>query len=122
MTWRSWLQSVQQRWSGWVSDRDMERTIRARLNGIGYYGDTATFVAVRLVAIQRPGWVQVFSFTVDARRRDAEDREIVRLFGLVKQDERVQRCEVEAYEDASRRNSLFLRWSEGLITLRRPLG
>lgn len=114
-----WLRSLQKRWSGWVSDRDMELTIRARLSRSGYFGDTAQFISLKLVAIQRPGWLQVFSFCVDARRREAEEREIVRLFGLVRQDERCHRCEVEVFEDAVRRNSLYNQWTENLIRLRR---
>ena len=121
MSIKSWLQGLQKRWSGWVSDRDMERTMRARLTGLGYYGDTATFASVKLVAIQRPGWVQVYSFSAEARRRNVDERQVVQLFGLVKQDERCHRCEVEAFEDAWRRNALYQLWTEDLIRLRRPV-
>jgi hypothetical protein len=118
---KDWVKHLQKRWSGWISDRDMERVMRSRLSGLGYYGDTAEFVSVRLVAIQRPGWLQVFSFTVDARRANVGgEREMVRLFGLVRQDERYHRCEVEVFTNTIQRNFLYQHWTEDLIRLRQP--
>lgn len=116
----SWLTKLQERWSGWVSDRDMERSMRQRLTTLGFYGDSAAFKSLRLVAIQRPGWLQVYSFSVDARHRASVDPQPVRLFGLVRQDERYNRCDVEVFSEATGRQQLYQQWTTDLIRLRQP--
>ena len=65
-----WFSKLSQRWAGWISDSDLERSLRAHLSRRGYYGDTAKFISFRLVAIERPGWLQVYSFSVDAAKAD----------------------------------------------------
>ncbi len=122
-----WLQKWKQQWSGWISDSDLERSLRAHLTGRGYYGDTAKFLTFRLVAIQRPGWLQVFSYSVEARvanstnaSTDSAEREVVKLFGLVRQDERYRRCDIEIFRNAAERHALYNRWTEELIRLRSP--
>jgi len=122
-----WLAKWKEQWSGWISDSDLERSLRAHLCGRGYYGDSAKFLAFRLVAIQRPGWLQVFSYCVEARVATGEhsavppaEREVVKLFGLVRQDERYRRCDIEIFRNASERYALYNRWTEDLIRLRSP--
>jgi hypothetical protein len=116
-----WFRRWQAQWEGWISDSDLERAMRAKLTAAGYYGDTAKFRTFRLVAVKRPGWEQVFSFSVDARiaKQDERDREIVKLFGLVRQDERYHRCDIEVFRDALQRNKLYATWAENMSQLRR---
>ncbi len=117
-----WFRKWKESWEGWISDSDLERTLRSKLTQQGFYGESAKFRSFHLVAIQRPGWLQVFSFTVDARvaKDDERDREIVKLFGLVRQDERYRRCDIELFRNAADRMSLYQRWTENLSRLRTP--
>lgn len=103
----------------------MEITIRMYLNDNGYFGNTAKLRNVRMVAVQRPGWLQVFRFEATARVRqdiseDAPDpqAEYRELFGLVRDDIRHSVNTVRVFEDESQRRELFARWSEDLICLR----
>ncbi|HBE67182.1 MAG TPA: hypothetical protein DDW52_03440 [Planctomycetaceae bacterium] len=113
-----WLKSLVSRWTTWVGDRDVELALRRKLTQRGYYGDAATFDYMRLVAVQRPGWLQVFSFVVNVKHRDTDEHE--RLFGLLRQDERYNRLEVEFFENSGPRQRLFREWSADLVVLRNP--
>lgn len=118
--WDFW-KKLTTKWSNWIGDRDLEILLRTRLKGRGYRGDSARFEAVRLVAIQRPGWVQVFSFQAIVRQSQKleEQSEVEEtLYGLVRQDERSNRADVEFFTDRSARRRLFKDWSQDLITLR----
>lgn len=102
----------------------MERAIRGRLDSQGYYGDSAVFKQVKLAAVQRPGWLQVFEFELSARPRMPEDVQTasddkIQLYGLVRQDERYQKTEVRFFKLRYERSSLFDEWSRDLIRLRR---
>lgn len=123
---RTWLKQLQQRWNDWCGDRDMELTIRKHLTTNGYFGGTAKLRNVRLVAVQRPGWLQVFRFEATARvAPEAEndevpdpDAEYHELYGLVRDDIRHKINVVRVFQSAEERRALFARWSEGLICLR----
>lgn len=109
------------KWTDWIGDRDLELLLRARLKAGGYYGDSARFSNIRLVAIQRPGWVQVFSFTATAKAVSSDheqDAALETLMGLVRQDERRNKTDVEFFSDSEQRRRLFREWSADLITLR----
>ena len=121
-----WLKHLRQRWNDWCGDRDMEVSIREHLTSNGFYGGTARLRNVRLVAVQRPGWLQVFRFEATARVRpsgtddeapdpEAEYRD---LFGLVRDDIRRKINTVRVFEDEDQRRELFGRWSQDLICLR----
>ncbi|WP_182871411.1 hypothetical protein [Stieleria mannarensis] len=122
------LKSLQQKWNDWCGDREMELEIRKHLTKNGYYGGTAKFKNVRLVAVQRPGWLQVFRFEATARRQaeetDGPDPEAVydELHGLVRDDIRHKTTSVRVFRDPAERRELFLRWSEDLIQLRGAQG
>ncbi len=118
----TWIKKLNERWDGWISDSDLERALRAHLTGKGYYGDTARFRNFRLVGIQRPGWLQVFCFSVHARvaKSDPDHPDSAQLFGIVRQDERYRRCEIEIFRNAVERNFMYHLWTEDLIRLRRP--
>ena len=121
-----WLKEIRKRWANWVGDRDMERAMRQFLTDNGYYGNTAKFRNVRLVAVQRPGWRQVFRFDSTARVRPKEiddeapdpPAEYRELYGLVQIDARKDLQRVRAFESPDERIELFAIWSEDLICLR----
>ncbi|WP_372896524.1 hypothetical protein [Stieleria sp.] len=122
------LKSLQQKWNDWCGDREMELEIRKHLTQNGYYGGSAKLKNVRLVAVQRPGWLQVFRFEATARLQAEEtegpDPEAVyeNLYGLVRDDIRHKTNSVRVFQDPSERRELFLRWSEDLIQLRGAQG
>ncbi|MDV6028718.1 hypothetical protein [Planctomycetes bacterium TBK1r] len=122
------LKSLQQKWNDWCGDREMELEIRKHLTQNGYYGGSAKLQNVRLVAVQRPGWLQVFRFEATARLQAEEtegpDPEAVyeNLYGLVRDDIRHKTNSVRVFQDPSERRELFLRWSEDLIQLRGAQG
>ncbi|PHQ31874.1 hypothetical protein [Rhodopirellula bahusiensis] len=125
----TWWKRIQSKWDGWSGDREMEQSIRRHLSQNGYFGTTATLSGVRLVAVQRPGWQQVFRFEVRARvdfrtPDDEPDPEPVYhdLYGLVHEDFRENRSQVRVFESQEQRGELFRDWSDGLICLRGAKG
>ena len=125
-----WIKHFHQRWTDWCGDHDMETTIRQHLTINGYFGRTAKLRNVRLVAVQRPGWLQVFRFEATARVApetgndeipDAE-AEYHELYGLVRDDIRHKINVVRVFKSTAERHSLFARWSDGLICLRGAYG
>lgn len=125
-----WFRHFSQRWNDWCGDRDMEVAIRRHLTELGYFGPTAKLKNVRLVAVQRPGWLQVYRFEATARvrppdshddRPDAEP-EYRELLGLVKDDIRYNVHTIRTFPTESERCELFAAWSEDLICLRGAQG
>ena len=124
------IEHLQKRWNDWCGDRDMELAIRRHLSELGFYGPTAKLENVRLVAVQRPGWLQVYRFEAMARVRPlehADDREdpaaeYRRLLGLVKDDIRYNVHTVRTFLNEAERRELFKDWSADLICLRGAQG
>ncbi|MEM9701126.1 MAG: hypothetical protein AAF907_01630, partial [Planctomycetota bacterium] len=75
---------------------------------------------LELVAVQRPGWVQVFRFRLRAKDRETGDWEELR--GLARDDERIKkkadRTVYRLTPTEEEYDTLFAEWSEGLLTLR----
>ncbi|MCG8652396.1 MAG: hypothetical protein MI861_21325 [Pirellulales bacterium] len=125
-----WLDHLCKRWQDWCGDREMELAIRKHLNQAGYYGNTAKLENVRLVAAERPGWLQIYCFEATARIAvEAQNDEVPdpapqyrRLYGLVRDDIRHKINDVRTFESASEQSWLFAQWSEGLICLRGARG
>ena len=121
-----WIKYLADRWNDWCGDREMELTIRRHLNQNGYFGNTAKLRGVRLVAVQRPGWLQVYRFDATARVRPESDgdetpdreAEYGKLYGLVRDDIRHKINSVRVFENEDERKELFAIWSEDLICLR----
>lgn len=116
-------------WDDWCGDREMENSIRRHLTEHGYFGNTAKFRAVRLVAVQRPGWLQIYRFEATARVNPGESPDEAAaeavyedLFGLVQDDARKNISHVRVFTQESQRRELFLTWSDGLICLRGAKG
>jgi hypothetical protein len=125
----SFLKTLRQKWDDWCGDHEMENNIRRHLTQHGYFGSSAKFQAVRLVAVQRPGWLQVYRFEVTARvdPKTPDDElepepEYQKLFGLVREDHRHHESKVRVFDGESERIELFRQWSEGLICLRGAKG
>ncbi|MEZ6087178.1 MAG: hypothetical protein R3C05_03920 [Pirellulaceae bacterium] len=119
----NFLQRLMQRWQNWVGDADLERDIRSQLYKSGFYGKSAKFERVSLVAVQRPGWVQIYRFEVFAKRCQVDDEPeggFQRLFGLAMDDGR-NGAEIQFFNNADERRILFMQWSEGMIVLRRGI-
>jgi len=122
------FESLRQRWADWCGDRDLEQSIRRHLSANGYYGGSAKLLNVRLAAVQRPGWLQVFRFDAIVKaagdvndgetETDIQEIEFRHLFGLVREDARQNMTTIRTFEDADDRRELFVQWSENLIQLR----
>lgn len=125
----SFVKHLAKRWNDWCGDADMEKSIRNHLTDNGYFGQTAKLTNVRLVAVQRPGWLQVFRFEATARiqlpeQEDGPDSEpeYSELFGLVKDDIRHNINTIRVFSEEAERKELFGRWSDELICLRGAQG
>jgi hypothetical protein len=112
------LKRIAERWANWLGDRDLELAIRRQLNDEGYFGDSARLSNLRLVAAQRPGWLQVLTFSVEARLA-IDGSDFAPLSGIARQDERYNRVEVRVFQSRSERNQLFEAWSQDLVRVRR---
>jgi hypothetical protein len=129
-----WLRSIHEKWSNWCGDRDLEIAIRRHLTTSGYFGQTAKLRSVRLAAVQRPGWLQVYRFDAVARMKcelPSDDDEpmsdppkFVQLFGLAREDARNNQSTIRTFETVEARRELFHEWSADLVQLRngRALG
>lgn len=126
----SWLKHLYERWNNWCGDHDMELAIRQHLTKNGFFGRTAKLRNVRLVAVKRPGWLQVFRFEATARvapeghSEDTPDPapQYRELYGLVRDDIRHKISDVRVFESEQERRSLFARWGDGLNCLRGAQG
>ena len=94
-----------------LRNRSAEKDIRDYLSSMGYQGKSARFEELELHAIQRPGWLQVFRFSVRAKK---PNEDWVLLFGALKDDERFKLCEVRCFQKTTQRSSLLEQWSQGL--------
>jgi hypothetical protein len=127
----AFFRELSRRWSNWTGDHEMEKAIRRHLSDNGYYGGSAKLRAVRLAAVKRPGWLQVFRFEATARVASQTSDESISgeqspdtpptyhdLFGLVREDDRQNQTEIRVFRSREQRAELFGRWSEGLLQLR----
>jgi hypothetical protein len=98
-----------------ITNRVAEHDIRHYLTAQGYGGRGARFHALDLFAIERPGWVQVFTFSVRAVDHDGRACE---LWGVLRDDER-RGLKIELADTDEERDRIANDWSRGLITARR---
>jgi hypothetical protein len=143
----NFFKSIREKWENWSGDRELEHAIRRHLSANGHYGGTAKLQNVRLAAVQRPGWLQVYRFDVVARvipvltvkdidenldgdtddhtGEDASDEvlenrppEYSKLYGLVREDVRHDITTIRTFDNPEARRELFVHWSDNLIQLR----
>lgn len=105
------------RWSDWTGDKRLTEAIRAELRRGGYAVNAAQIREVRLTAIERPGWVQVYRFAVETTTNpeNPHKKEPVLLLGLSRDDGRKSRIEVLLTPDQAAWRERLDAWSDGLI-------
>ncbi|QGJ71239.1 Hypothetical protein PBC10988_29430 [Planctomycetales bacterium 10988] len=109
--WAYW----KEKWETYVGDRDLELAIRKQLREESYGSELASIRHVRLAAVERPGWVQVYEFQIETKTKEKTP---VLLFGLAHDDGRKQ-TKVRLFPTEEARKMQFDQWSEGLITRKR---
>ena len=94
---KAWLAKL----SDWTGDKDLLKAIHKQLRDDGYAVNGAQIREVRLAAIQRPGWLQVYRFYVETvtNGENPHERREVRLLGLSRDDGRQKRIDVLLTED-----------------------
>jgi len=113
---RSWAEL----WRDWTGDRRLLQAIHAELRRGGYAVNAARIRDVRLAAIERPGWVQVYRFGVETSTNpeNPHERRSVVLLGLSRDDGRKSRIEVLLTEDEVVWRERWDAWSDGLVRRR----
>ena len=106
------LKWLRQHWSDWLGDRSLEVAVRSELRRAGYAVHAAQIRRHRLVAIERPGWVQVHRFEVETR--DAAGNALT-LLGALRDDGRRERPAVLLTTNPAERSRQLDTWCEGLI-------
>jgi len=95
-----------------------ELDIRNWLDKNGYFGRTASFEELELHAIRRPGWLQIYRFTVITKSHQGPS---TRLFGTVRDDETEtsiqKKTVVKTFADVESQSRQLDSWSAGLIVL-----
>ncbi|MFK7820053.1 MAG: hypothetical protein AB8G99_15135 [Planctomycetaceae bacterium] len=99
-----------------IGNKVIEKDLRDHLQKVGYYGRSAEFSRLELVAVKRPGWLQVFSFEVRAKQQEGD---WVELFGTCRDDERTKQFDVLLTLESSERDERLAEFADGLITLQR---
>jgi len=108
-----------------LRNRVTEKDVRAWMDRNGFYGGSADIQDLELYAVQRPGWLQIFSFQVRVKSRENSERPgdhdqpWTALFGVVKDDERRRgdmKTQVELLPTAEQQAQKLEQWSRGLIT------
>jgi hypothetical protein len=101
-----------------IRNRVTEKDVRSWLDTHGFYGNSAEIRDLNLYAVQRPGWLQIFSFEVRVKSRSETENPWREMFGVVKDDERRRgnnKTQVELFADAVQQTEKLDQWSEGLI-------
>ena len=104
---KQWLTKLREKWNGYVGDRELELAIRREMVQRGL-ARSSPIREVRLAAIERPGWIQVYEFQV----QDLNSR--TRWFGVARDDGR-KGTEVALFDHADLRDTQFRAWSQGMI-------
>lgn len=104
-------------WSDWTGDKRLTEAIRRELRRGGYAVNASQIRQVRLAAIERPGWVQVYRFSVETETMEENPhiRRKALLFGVSREDGRKSRIEVLLTEEETTYQEQLQTWSEGLL-------
>lgn len=100
-----------------VGNRYTERELREYLTENGYFGGSVTFLKLELAGMERPGWVQLFEFHVQAKAQTGEWQE---LFGTCRSDERFKKFDVELHDTEKAQRRSITSQPAQMITLERP--
>lgn len=105
-----------------ITNRVTEKDLRDYLTGVGYYGRSAKIHELELAAIERPGWLQVFRFHLEAKHQESGWSEF---WGVIRDDER-DKIEIRMYGNTEERDKQLSSWSHGLLSAGRenasPIG
>lgn len=114
------LKRLLKSWTDWTGDKGLTDAIHAELRRQGFAVHASRTRRVHLAAVERPGWVQVYTFAVETRtnEEDRESRREVLLHGASRDDGRKAKTEILLTEDEGEWRQQVETWSEGLI--RRP--
>ncbi len=94
-------------------NKGTEKDLRSYFDSQGYFGRTMKVQSLKLKAVERPGWIQLFEFQVEAKRVEGDWE---KLFGICRTDERSDLFEVTLADNQHQSKDDFRRQSEGLIT------
>ena len=112
---KRFFNSLANSWADWVGDRHLQLAIHRELRRGGFAVHAAAIRDVRLIAIERPGWVQVRSFSVETF--DTQKAPVT-LMGLSRDDGRQAHIDVLLTDVEAEFNARREQWSEGLIRRR----
>lgn len=101
-----------------LRNRVTEKDVRSWLDKNGFYGNSAEIRDLNLYAVQRPGWLQIFSFDIRVKSREPSQDPWHEMFGAVKDDERRRgdhKTQVELFSSIDQRKEKLDQWSDGLI-------
>lgn len=87
-----------------IANRVTEKDLRQHLTGMGYVGRSAKITGLELVAIERPGWVQVFEFQMRALKQGGDWEEFLGFAGMTS-DRRNLKSSFSAAASSSNRHS-----------------
>jgi hypothetical protein len=93
----------------------VEREISQWLVKEGYNLKDTVIADIQLRAIERPGWVQVYSFQVTQTLDSNAD---VLRYGVLRSDERFGNSAIRVFSNSFERNRQLGIWSENLIRRR----
>ncbi len=98
-----------------IGNKVTEKDLRKWLNSHGYFGSSAEIQELELHAIQRPGWLQIFRFSIRVKH---EQDGWQQMFGVLRDDERYRRLDIEMFDSLEQRQVVLDEWSQGLIVKR----
>lgn len=107
-----------QSWNAWCGDRDMEIAIRDQLSRDGWAGRSAKLADIKLAAVKRPGWLQIYSFQGAGTRRQGQrslavahaaapavaEGQDAEFFGFVRHDARTNHYQVQVFSSQASRD------------------
>ena len=102
-----------------IGNRVTEKDVRDWLDKRGFSGNSVHFKELELHAIRRPGWLQIYRFSIIARLQSGDK---TTFFGAVRDDETCpqtnNRTKIMLFENAQECDNQLATWSEGLIQRR----
>ncbi len=94
-----------------LKNKVTEKELRESLSSQGYAGQTARVQRLELIAVVRPGWKQVFEFSVEAKHLNEGWKQ---LYGVLRDDQRHQtKPEVFIAESEDEVQAVSEKWTEG---------
>jgi len=97
----------------------IEREIHQHLKQQGWKRKQYQLRGIELIAVERPGWKQIFQFELDIQtaEKQAEWDDSTTLNGLIRDDHR-QGSELRLLAAESERQQLLQEWGDGMIQRR----